>query len=67
MNSVHYQVNGLVNTPRKTQVKNALEKLDGVQKVNIDLHRGSVEVDYNEPVKESEIRTEIEHVGCRII
>jgi copper chaperone CopZ len=67
MNSVHYQVNGLVNTPMKTQVKNALEKLDGVQKVNIDLHRGSVEVDYNEPAKETEIRTEIEHVGCRII
>jgi copper chaperone CopZ len=60
-------VNGLVNTPMKTQVKNALEKLDGVQKVNIDLHRGSVEVNYNEPTKENEIRTEIEHVGCRII
>ena len=67
MNTVHYQVNGLVNTPMKTQVKNALEKMDGVQKVNIDLHRGSVEVDYNEPAKENEIRTEIEHVGCRII
>ncbi len=67
MNTVHYQVDGLVNTPIKTQVKNALEKLDGVQKVNIDLHRSSVEVDYNEPAKENEIRTEIEHVGCRII
>ncbi|MDF2905556.1 MAG: heavy-metal-associated domain protein [Herbinix sp.] len=67
MNTVHYQVNGLVNTPMKTQVKNALEKVDGVQKVNIDLHRGSVEVDYNDPAKESEIRTEIEHVGCRIV
>ena len=67
MNTVHYQVDGLVNTPIKTQVKNALEKLDGVQKVIIDLHRSSVEVDYNEPAKENEIRTEIEHVGCRII
>ncbi len=67
MNTVHYQVNGLINAPIKTQVKNALEKIDGVQKVNIDLHRGSVEVNYNEPAKETEIRTEIEHVGCRII
>ncbi len=67
MNTVHYQVNGLINNPMKTQVKNALEKMDGVQKVNIDLHRGSVEVDYNEPAKENEIRIEIEQVGCRIV
>jgi copper chaperone len=67
MNSVHYQVNGLINTTMKTQVKSVLEKLDGVQKVNVDLHRGSIEVDYNEPTRENEIRTEIEHVGCRIL
>jgi copper chaperone len=67
MNTVHYQVNGIVNNPIKTQVKNALEKIDGVQMVNIDLHRGSVEVGFNEPAKENEIRTEIEHVGCRIV
>lgn len=66
MHSVHYQVEGLINTPVKTQVKNVLEKLDGVQKVNVDLHRSSVEVDYNSPAKESEIRAGIEQAGCWI-
>lgn len=66
MNSVHYNVNGLVNTPMKTQVKNILEELEGVGKVNIDLHRGTVEVDYNAPANENEIRSRIEQVGCRI-
>ncbi len=66
MNSVHYQVEGLKNTPVKTQVKNVLEKLDGVQRVNVDLHRSSVEVNYNSPAKESEIRACIEQAGCWI-
>lgn len=66
MNSVHYNVNGIVNNPMKTQIKNVLEELEGVGKVNIDLQRGTVEVDYNAPASESQIRSCIEHVGCRI-
>lgn len=66
MNSVHYQVEGLINAPVKTQVKNVLEKLEGVQRVNVDLHRSSVEVDYNAPAQESEIRAGIEKAGCWI-
>ena len=41
-------------------------KLDGVKKVNVDLKRGSIEVDYNRSTSENEIRDQIEHVGCRI-
>lgn len=67
MNSVYYQVNGLVNTTVKSQVKNVLEKLDGVQQINVDLHRGSIEVSYNDPAREDEIRRQIEHVGCRVM
>jgi copper chaperone len=67
MNSVYYQVNGILNTTMKSQVKNALEKLDGVQQINVDLHRGSIEVSYNEPTKPDEIRREIESVGFRIM
>ncbi len=66
LNNIHYTVNGLFNTPMKTQLKNSLEKMEGVQKVNVDLQRGTVEVDYNEPAKELEIRRTIEHIGCKV-
>ncbi|MDF2473977.1 MAG: heavy metal transport/detoxification protein [Lachnospiraceae bacterium] len=66
MNTVQYNVNGLLNTQIKTQLKNVLDDLDGVHKVNIDLGRSSVEVEYKEPTKEEEIRHSIEHVGCKI-
>ncbi len=66
MNRYHCNVNGLLNGTVKTQVKNVLNDLDGVKKVNVDLRRGSIEVDYNNATNENEIRKEIEHVGCRI-
>jgi copper chaperone len=66
MNNVHYNVNGLFNTPMKTQLKNALDDIKGVQKVNVDLMRATVEVDYNAPAEESEIRKAIENIGCKI-
>jgi copper chaperone CopZ len=66
MNRYHCNVNGLLNGTVKTQVKNVLSDLDGVKKVNVDLRRGSIEVDYNNSTNENEIRGQIEHVGCRI-
>lgn len=66
MNNVHYNVDGMYNTIMKTQIKNALEDMEGVQKVNIDLQRATVEVDYNEPAVENEIRRTIEHIGCKV-
>lgn len=66
MNRYHCNVNGLLNGTVKTQVKNVLSDLDGVKKVNVDLRRGSIEVDYNNATNENEIRGQIEHVGCRI-
>ncbi|MDF2537810.1 MAG: heavy metal transport/detoxification protein [Herbinix sp.] len=66
MNNVHYNVSGLLNNKVKTQVKNVLDDLEGVSKVNVDLARGSVEVAYKNPTSEEEIRDGIEHVGCRI-
>ncbi len=66
MNRVHYNISGLQNAQMKTQVENALEKLDGVQMVNVDFQRGSIEVGYNEFTEESEIKQCIEHVGCEI-
>ncbi len=67
MNKVHWQVDGLINNPVKTQVKNKLEELDGVSKVNIDLVRSTVEVSYNPPADETQIRDKIEYTGCKVV
>lgn len=66
MNKVNYSVSGIRNAQVKTQLKNVLHGLDGVQKINIDLGRGSVEVGYNDATDVSDIREGIEHVGCKI-
>ncbi|HWT27462.1 MAG TPA: heavy metal-associated domain-containing protein [Mobilitalea sp.] len=66
MNKIHYEVNGLINNQKRTQVKNVLDELDGVGKVNVDLDRGTVEVEYNDAANEKDIRQGIEHVGCKV-
>jgi copper chaperone len=63
MERTHYNVDGLANENMKTQVKNALEKIEGVGKVCVDLARGSVEVIYNAPATEAEIKSCIENTG----
>lgn len=67
MNKLHVNVSGLQNQSVKTQVKNALDKLDGVNMINVDLGRGSIEVGFNDAASESNIRSCIENVGCKII
>ena len=54
------------NTQMKTQLKNALNKIDGVSKVNVDLGRGTVEVGHDETVGENVIRDCIEKT-CDIV
>jgi copper chaperone CopZ len=66
MNRVHYQVTQLVNEQMKNEVKNSLGKIAGVQMVNVDMGRSSIEVGYNESADEDTIRECIEGVGCRI-
>lgn len=66
MNKVHYIVSGLQNQEMKTQIKNALDKIDGVQMVNVDLTRGSIEVGYHDSSSEVPIKDCIENVGCKI-
>lgn len=66
MEREHYKVDGLVNETIKTQMKNALDKIDGVDNVCIDLGRGSVEVIYNPPATKSEIEKCIESTGHHI-
>ena len=66
MEREHYIVDGLANENMKTQVKNALEKIDGVSNVCVDLGRGSVELMYNEPATTKEIKSCIENTGHKI-
>jgi len=66
MKRVHYNVTRLVNEQMKTEVKNVLDRVDGVQMVNVDLGRGSIEVGYNDSIDEDIIKECIEHVGCKI-
>lgn len=66
MKREHYIVNGIANENMKTQIKNSLEKIDGVNNVCLDMSRGSVEVIYNNPATEQEIRSCIENTGHKI-
>lgn len=66
MERKHYMVDGLANENMKTQIKNALEKIQGVDKVCVDLARGSVEVIYNEPATTEEIKNSIEKIGHNV-
>lgn len=66
METVHYNVSGMANSQSKTQLHNALEKVQGVQQIAIDLSRGTVEVEYNSPASPEQIKTCIENTGYSI-
>lgn len=66
MNKIQYNISGIQNSEVKTQLKNALTKIDGVSMVNIDTGRDSIEVGYNKSTDESRIKSCIENVGCKI-
>lgn len=66
MNKVHYNVSGMINNVMKTQIKNELEGRDGIGKVNVDLARSTVEVDFNPPANSEEIIQCIEETGCKV-
>ena len=66
MNRVHYTISGLQNSDIKTQLKNALDHIEGISMVNVDMGRGTIEVGYNEATDENTIKSCIENVGCKI-
>lgn len=66
MNRVQYSVSNLVNSQCRTQVKNALDKVKGVQKVGISIPDGTIEVEYNEPADVEQIRECIKKTGFTI-
>ena len=62
----HYYVTRLQNAEMRTQLKNSLYEMDGVNMVNIDMGRGSIEVGYDESIDENTIRKCIENIGVKI-
>ena len=67
MNNLQCSVDGIQNKVEKTQIKNALNKLEGVQEVGVNLKTGTVSVGYNEPATENEIKNCIEHTGFKVV
>lgn len=67
MNTMLCGVSGIQNKENKTQIKNALKKLEGVQQVGVNLAAGVIEIGYNEPATENEIKNCIENTGFKII
>ena len=66
MEREHYNVEGIANAKMKTQIRNALEKIDGVNGVCVDSARGTVEVMYNAPATPQEIKECIENTGHNV-
>lgn len=66
MKTLHCKVSGMANEGSKTRIKNALDKINGVQEIAVDLSRGTVEVQYNIPADAVEIKNCIENAGYNI-
>lgn len=66
MERLHCRVSGITNENMKTQLKNSLEKVQGVNQVCVDIERSTVEVIYNEPATQDNIRNCIENTGHKI-
>jgi len=66
MKKIHYNVDGLTNENMRTQVRNAVEKIEGVDLVSVDLESGSMNVDYNSPATPETMKDNIENTGHRI-
>lgn len=67
MNQMRCSVSGIQNKEQKTQIKNALDKIEGVGEVGVNLTTGTIEIKYNEPAKETDIKNCIEDNGLKIV
>ncbi len=67
MNNMLCSVSGIQNKEGKTQIKNALKKIKGVNEVGVNLTSGTVQIQYNEPATELELKNCIENTGFKIM
>lgn len=66
MKTLHYNVSGMASAESKTKIKNALNKIEGIQQVAVDLSRGTVEIQFNSPADASKIQQCIQNTGYSI-
>lgn len=67
MNTMLCSVSGIQNKESKTQIKNALSKIKGVNDVGVNLTTGTVEIHYNDPATDIELKNCIENTGFEIV
>lgn len=67
MNKFLCNVSGIQNNVCKTQIKNALDKIKGVQEVGYNMITGELDVGYNEPATENQIKNCIENTGFKVL
>lgn len=67
MNQMLCNVSGIQNKEQKTQIKNSLNKIEGVNEVGVNLATGTLDIKYNAPATEADIKNCIENTGFKII
>jgi copper chaperone len=67
METMLCNVEGMWNKANKTEIKNALGKIDGVSQVGVNLATGTIKIDYNDPATENVLKNCIEDSGFKIV
>ncbi len=67
MNKMLCSVSGIQNKNQKTQIKNSLNKIEGIGEVGVNLTTGTVNIKYNAPATEADIKNCLENAGFKII
>jgi len=67
MNTMICSVSGIPNKESKTQIKNALNKIKGVNEVGVNLVTSTIQVQYNGPATEGDLKNCIENSGFKIV
>lgn len=67
MNQMLCSVSGIKNKDQKTQIKNSLNKIEGVGEVGVNLATGTLDIKYNDPATEADIKNCIENTGFKIV
>lgn len=67
MNKIIFKVDGIRNNIERQQIKNALDKIEGVQEVAVDRGQSEIEVEYNNPSSAIEIKDCIRSTGIKVL
>jgi len=61
MNQMLCNVSGIQKKELNIQIKNSLNKIDGVREVGVNLATGTIDIKYNEPATEINLKNCIEN------